>query len=241
MHEPLNRAFAGAVSKIHTLCDLTLQVKCQAIFCAIGQFMHVASHRQQETLCPAEAAIFCTGQQAHTHQFRRCISAVHIFADPIERLQIAQAAFAFFDIGFHHIAAVAHAFMALIAFFQFQLEKITLTAAHNIAPEPHAGFLVNFLIAPHHARFEQGSADGQILFRHADCVADRAAGMANFQAQIPQQVKHGLNHLLTPWRAAHGGDEGDIDIRMRRHFRTPISTHSQQRQTLRSGAIGGGI
>ena len=50
-------------------------------------------------------------------------------------MQIAQAAFAVFDIGLHNVAAVAHALVPFIAFGHFQAHKIGRRICDHFVPE----------------------------------------------------------------------------------------------------------
>ena len=238
LHEPFDRAFAGAISKLHPFGHRALQIEGQAIFGAVGDDVHVAPRRQQEPFGAAETAIFGRCQQPDIDQFRPRADAVDIFPDPVERLQIAQAALAFLDVGFNHIAAVAHAFVPGIAFGQLLGEELALAAFDNLVPEPGAQFFVKRLFAPHQPAFEQRGADGEVFLRHPHRIADRAAGMADFQAQIPQQIQHRFDHLFAPRRAAGGGDEGDVEIGMRRHLGAPIPAHRQHGEPFTRRAIG---
>ena len=61
--------------------------------------------------------------------------------------------------------------------------------------------------------------------------------MANLQPEIPQEIQHGLDHLLAPRRVLAGGQEGDIDIGMRRHFAAAIAAHRHDGQSFTRGAI----
>ena len=166
---------------------------------------------------------------------------MHIFADPIEGLQVAKPPLALFHIGLNDIAAVAHPFVTRIAFGQFLAQELLLRAAHDIAPKALRAFVIKRFVTPDIAPLKLGRADRQILFAHADCIADCAAGMTNFQAQIPQQIEHCLDHLFAPRRASAGRDKGDVDIGMRRHFCPPISAHRHNRDMFARGGIGSGI
>jgi len=102
--------------------------------------------------------------------------------------------------------------MAGIALCQLFAEELPLAALDNIGPETGTGFLVELAVAPDEPAFEQRSADGQILARHADSVIYSAARVPHFQAQVPQVIEHCLNHLLAPRRTPGRCDKGDIDV-----------------------------
>ena len=55
-----------------------------------------------------------------------------IFADPVERVQIAQAALAFLQIGFDDIAAVAQSLVPLVALGQLVGNELALGALRDV-------------------------------------------------------------------------------------------------------------
>ena len=126
LHEAFDRAFARPVGIAHPARDFALQVECQPVLPALGERVEVATHRQQEAFGTAEAAIFLRREQALVHQFGGAAHAVDIFADPVERLQIAQPALAVFHIGFDDIARIAHALVPRVAFGQFFGDELRL-------------------------------------------------------------------------------------------------------------------
>ena len=71
---------------------LRLIVEAQPLLGAPGERMQVAADRPEEALGAIESAELGGGQQAGADQIGRPLDAVHIFADPIKRVEIAQAA-----------------------------------------------------------------------------------------------------------------------------------------------------
>ena len=91
LHEALDRRPTGAFGKLHPFGNVALQVEGQPVFRATGDAVHMAAHRPEEILRLAETTIFFGGQQADFNQRRTADDhAVDIFADPVERVQIAQ-------------------------------------------------------------------------------------------------------------------------------------------------------
>ena len=76
----------------------------------------MAAHRPEEALGAVETAEFGGGKQPGFDEVGRALDAVDIFADPVERVEVAQAALAVLDVGLDDIAAVAHAEVACIPF-----------------------------------------------------------------------------------------------------------------------------
>ena len=127
----------------------------------------MAAHRPEKVLGLAEGAVFLGREQADIDQFGSIAHFVDIFADPVERVQVAQAALALFDVRLDDIAAVSQPLVALVAFGQLLRDETALGSSSNLVPEAAAGLFVKPLIAPDIAAFEQRGADRQIAFGHA--------------------------------------------------------------------------
>ena len=69
-----------------------------------GQEMHVAADSPKKPFGTLEAAEFVGGEEPRLHQFPRPRHPVIVFADPEQRMQITQTAFAVLDVGFDQIA-----------------------------------------------------------------------------------------------------------------------------------------
>ena len=123
LHEDLDRAAAATVGIAHAGRNLDLQIERQLIHRAFADVMQVAAHCPEEVFGAAEGGVFIMGQQARLHQTRGIRHPVQIFADPVERLQITQAALALFHVGLQHIALPALAFMAFGAFLQLGFDE----------------------------------------------------------------------------------------------------------------------
>ena len=241
LHEPFDRALAGAIGEIHPFRDLALEIEGQPVLGAPRDLVEVAAHRQQEPFGPAEAPVFGLGQQADIDQLLRASDLMGVFPDPVERLKIAQSALAVLDIGLDDIAAVAHPFVPRVPLGQLLDHELPFGPSRHLAPEPARGLVVQGLVAPDVAGFEEAGADRQILARQAHRILDRTAGMPHFQAEIPHQIEHRLDHLLAPRGVALRGEEGDVDVRMGCHFRAPVTANRHDREPLRAAAIGGGV
>ena len=185
LHEPFDRGLAGSIGKAHPPRHLWLQVKGQPIFRPAGDIVHMATHGPEKIGCLAKAFELVGGEQANIHQFGSGGHPMDIFADPVERLQIAQAALAFLHIGLDNIATVAHFHMAGIALGQFLRHETTVGSRDDIVEEPLLGFFINPGIAPDIATLEQGGADRQILPRHPHHFINGTATLADLETEIP--------------------------------------------------------
>ena len=241
LHEPLDRAFARPVGKIHPRGDLALEVEGQAILGAVAGGVKVAAYRPEEILGAAEGAQFRRRQQPDVDQFARLADLVDIFADPVERVQIAQAALALLDVGLDHVATVAQALVPFVALGQFLGDELTLGPFDDVLPESRLGFLVEPLVTPDVPAFEHRRADRQVRFAHPHHFIERAARVADLEIQVPEEIQHRLDHLLAPVSALAGREERDVDIGVRRHFAAAVAAHREHREPLPGRAVAHGI
>ncbi len=124
MHEALDRKAAASLGETHAPGDLDLQVEGEAVLGPFGDIVHVAAHRPEEILGALELAQLGRRQQPDRDEIGDRRHLVHIFADPEQRVQVAQAALAFLDIGLDDIAAVAHQLVARLALGELSMTKM---------------------------------------------------------------------------------------------------------------------
>ncbi len=97
--------------------------------------MQMHAHVPQKGFRLLEDAIFLAGEDAMLDQVGGVVDMIEIFADPIERLQIAQPALAFLHIGLDQIAALALAAVAHLALGQLGFHEIAAIAGGDFGPE----------------------------------------------------------------------------------------------------------
>ena len=71
---------------------------------------------------------------------------MHVLNDPVERLQIAQSAFAFLHVRLDQIAGIALAGMPVIAFFELVGDEFGVLAIYGLAVEQLARLVCQALI-----------------------------------------------------------------------------------------------
>src|SRR5690348_12188351 len=106
------------------------------------------------------------------------IDRIKIFADPVERLQIAQAALAIFHVRLDEIATFALPEVTFVPFRELRRDKLQSIAAHSFLTEEVTEFLIELGIAPHIACFQQRGGNGDIPLRKTRTLVERARGMA---------------------------------------------------------------
>ena len=132
-----------------------LHVEGQPLLGAAHQVMQMHAHIPQKGFGLLEGLVFVLGEDTMLDQVGGVLDMIEIFADPIERLQIAQPAFAFLDVGLDQIAAFALAGMARIALGQLGLDEILAAAGGDLVPEFLAQLVIERAVAPQIARFQQ--------------------------------------------------------------------------------------
>src|SRR4051812_8595323 len=168
--------------------------------------MEMAAHRPEEALAALEAAQLLRRHQALVDEVGDAIDAVGELADPEQRVEVAQTALAFLEIGLDDIATVAHPLVTNLALGELFAGEGADIALHHLASETLRSLVIEPLVAPDEARLQERGADRQIAARHPHHLVDRAAGMADLQPQVPQRVEHRFDYPFGPGRLLAGGE-----------------------------------
>src|SRR5579883_2880506 len=108
-HEALDLGQAEARGVAEPLRDLRLKLEAQPLLRPTGQEVQMTAHRPQEFLAAAKQSVFALVEQSGCDEIARVAHPVHIFADPEERVEVADAALAVLDIGLDQVARAAGA------------------------------------------------------------------------------------------------------------------------------------
>ena len=197
-HKPLHPFHAAARPKTQLRGDIHLRIEGQAIIFSAGAQMQMASHRPKKPLGHGKAAQFPTAQNTvGDHAFKRS-DAIGVTRNPKQRVQIAQPALAIFHVRFNHIALIADAFKAVFTLIKFAVEKRNSSAGDNIFIKALKQFFGQGLIPRQMTTFEHRGADGDVVFRGFQLLAEASRRVTHRQPQIPQHIKQGFN-------SRHGG------------------------------------
>ena len=232
LHEALDRRQAGMACIAKPLCDIALNIEMQPLFRLSGEKVHVAAHRPEKIFRLAKLEIFLAGENALPHQVFRTAHAVKIFADPEQRVQVAQAALAVLHIGLDQITALARLGMAQVALGKLGLAVFGARILDHFLVETLDHFFIEWLLAADEARFQNGGADRHVGARLADALVDVAGGMADLQPHVPQHVEHIFHDLLAPGRLLVGQEKKEIDVGSGRQRAAPIAADGDYRQAL---------
>ena len=232
LHEAFDVAEArmGGVAK--ACGDGALLVEGEPVLGALGDEMQVATHAPQEFLAAMENLHLALGEDAGLHEFVGLAHPVHIFGDPEERVDVAQAALALLDVGFDEIARQASAVEAGVAFLQFRGDEFAGGLAHQLRIEAGAHVFEERLVAENETGFQQRGAHGHVLARLAQAFIDRAGRMAHLLPEVPEHVEHGFDDAFAPWRLLVGQQEQEVDVGARRQGAAPVAAHRRNSQSL---------
>ncbi len=153
-------------------------------------------------------------------------------------MQIAQAAAAFFDVGFQHIFRLPHAFITRPAFVQFRFDEFPLCSVRAQRFIPGAEIVEQSFVPPHRTAFQQICPDTDVAAGFRNTLRGRADGRSDFQSRVPQQGSDkGNDFQIFP--IVFIKQKQHVNVRIRRQFFASVSADGRQRQTVsRAGKNG---
>ena len=207
-----------------TLGEFGLHVERKALLGTPDEIVQPYAHVPEKGFRFLERLVFFRREDVVLDESRRIVDVVEVFSDPVERLQVAQAAFAFLDIGLDEVAAFALPRVTLVALGQFGFDEILTVAGARLRSRISCAVLRRaLLVAPQISRFQNRRADRDVLFGEADAFGERSRRVADLQAQIPQHVEDEFDDALAPGRLLEGTHKQQIDVRARRQLAAAIA------------------
>jgi hypothetical protein len=132
LHEMLHGAAPGMVLVAHPLGHLDLVVEGQLVLRAVGDQVQVAAHRPEEAFGRVEGGEFVGRNTPRVHEVADPGHAMFVFRDPVEGLQVAQAALALLHVGLQHVALAALLAVARGAFVELGLDELADRAVEEL-------------------------------------------------------------------------------------------------------------
>ena len=197
--------------------------------------MDVAADRPQEIGAAAEGAVFLRVEYAAFEQFIGLAHAVNIFRDPVQRMQVAQAALAVLDVGFDQIARLSGTPVPLLAFGELGGNEFGRGALNHLAIEPRHQLIVERLVSGQKPCLEDRGADRHVAARLPDRFIDRTRRVADLQSHVPEAIQDGLGDLFAPGGLLVGQDEQEIDVGFRRHQSAAVTAGGDHGHALGAG------
>ncbi len=125
----LHEAFDGAQTALVLVTELLgkhrLDFEGEALFGAAGDEVEQAPNRPEEVFAAAEGCYLLIREDAHLDAFGADFGAVKILRQPVERVEIAEAALAVLNVGLDLVAALARAAMTLGPLGHLRVDEVS--------------------------------------------------------------------------------------------------------------------
>ena len=203
--------------------------------------MQHEAHGPEEGAGLLEAHRLALGEDAALGQLADIVDLIEILGDPVERMEVAQAALALLDVGLGRVAGIAHALVALVALGELGLDEGDAAAGDQLLGEAAPQRLGQLAVAGEIAHLQDRRADGHVGLGLAQAFIHRAGRRPDLQAHIPEHVEHVLDQLLHMGRVLVGNQEQQIDVGKGRQLAAAIAADRQHRQPFRRCGIVQGI
>ena len=176
-------------------------------------------------------------EQAHLDKVGRPADPVDVLADPVEGLQVAQAALALLHVRFEDIALAALTLVVFRPLGELRLDELRARALEEFRTQLPPQVLGERPMAGQEAAFQERGADRVVLAPEPEAVLHRAARMAHLQLKVPEHVEHRFDHALGPGGGLPRREEEQIHVRMRRHFRPAVAADGKHRDAFALGGV----
>ena len=165
--------------------------------------------------------------------------AEEVFRQPVQRVQIAQAALAVLDVGLDLVAALAGAAVALVALGHLGVDEARAPCPRRPRCGSAARSSAKSCASPWMRR-ASSSAVRIVMSAGAelDALVDGARRVPDLEAQIPQHIEHVLGDALAPRRLLVGQQEQQIDVGARRQQAAAVAAGRDDRHALGVRGIG---
>ena len=238
-HETFDGRRVAPVAIAHAPGDLRLQVEGQALLGAARGEVQMAAHRPQEVEGAQEGRHLLALEHL---QVDDAVGAglgrgVQVLGDPEQGVEVAQGALALLDVGLHQVAAGAGPGVALVALLQLGGDELGARPLHHLGGEPPRQLLGQLLIAGQPPGLQDRGADREVFLGQPDAFLDRARGVADLEAQVPQRIEHVLDDALGVGRLLVGPQEQQIEVGEGRQRAAPVAADGHQGQALPLGGI----
>src|SRR5690606_25581772 len=115
-----------------------------------------------EILSLVELLVFLARENALLNQILGVADAVVVFADPEQRVEVAQATLAFLDVRLDDIAGVSLLLVSGVAFGKLGLDELRARALDALPVKAVDEVIEQLAVAADVARFQDGGADGHV-------------------------------------------------------------------------------
>ena len=131
--------------------------------------------------------------------------------------------------------------MALVALGELGLDEVAAVAGMEFLREALLQLVEQSAIAPEISHLQKCRADGLVALGVAQAFVDGAGGVADLEAEVPQQIEHELDDLLAPGRLLVGTQEQEIEVAKRRQLAAAVAAGRHHAQPLGGAGVGRGV
>jgi hypothetical protein len=217
LHEALDAVLPAARRIAHARTDHGLEVEGQPLLRPPGDVVEVEADGPEEVPGAADGARLVLGEEAAARavladQLRHALGAEGVAGEPVEGLQVAQAAAPLLHMRLDQEGAVAVSRMAPGPLLPLGGEEGAEAAFPPLRVEGGAEAAEDRPVADQEAAVDEGGEHRRIAPRLLHAVADAARRMADLQPEIPEQVEDELHHPLRARPRLLVGEEEQVDI-----------------------------
>jgi hypothetical protein len=174
---------------------------------------------------PGELARFLGLDQAVRHELGPAAPHARGARDPLDHLQVAQAAGGLLEIRLKRVGRVLVLGVPLLLLELLRLEKAD-RIEHARALQP----LEERLRADQEARFEQRGADRNVARRRFHAAFHRAHAMPDFQADIPEPPDQALERLALRGARLLAEEHQEVDVGAREELAATVAAGGDERR-----------
>ena len=236
-HEALDPLPAAPPGVAQRLGDIELQVEGQPVLTAPGVQVQVEAHGPEEGLRRPHVLGLRRGQQAVAVQRLRPRIIEASAGNPIEGVQVTQAADPFLDVGFQRIAAVAGLEVALAPFLDLVVGELAAARPFHHGADFGIETAGQCHIAANHAVFDHRREGANVVVGLGHALAHGPDRLPDLEARIPEHVEQGLDRLGRRVADRVLGQEQQVDIGKGGELPPAIATQPDQAHG-RAAAVG---
>ena len=188
-HECLAAAQDGFLWVVEVGGDNTLESEGEDVTTASAFVVEFVADAVQEVVSSDELAAGAFGDDFSIDEFLEGGEAAFDTCDPEDILVIAQAAAAFLDLRLLKEDGMGVFVVALAQVLAPELEKGLLTFADALLVETFGEGVVEGFVADNQACVHEGGFADLVFAGFTDALGNRAAGMANLESGVPEDVE----------------------------------------------------
>ena len=235
-HEALHAVLPAVLGVTHARAHHRLHVEGQPLLGAPGDVVEVEAHRPQEV--PGAAGVLglplhqdAAARAVRPDQLAHDAGVEHVARHPVHGLEVPQAAAPLLDVRLDQERALAEAAVAHVALGLLGGDEVR--GAGGAGGGEAAGELrMQRHVPGEQPRVDHGCPHRDVPLGLRDALADRARGVADLQAEVPQEVQAELDGGERLGRGLLGRDEQQVDVAERRQHAPAVAAsghHGERR------------